>query len=92
MGSDLSPIPRQVLLTLRKRGPLTLDVLVGAVIGFGEEWSLDETSQAPAELRAKALRDQRVVALVNRNRDGLWFTDARGLWELPVGTFDLFEL
>jgi hypothetical protein len=92
MGADLSPIQRQVLLTLRKRGPLTLDLLTDAALGFGKEWSRDDIAQALAELQEKALRDQRVVPLVAQNSDGLWFTEARGLWELPVGVSDLYDL
>ena len=84
MGADLSPIQRQVLLTLRKRGPLALDALTDAAIGFGEEWSREEIEAALGELRTKMLRDQRVEALVRQNSDGLWVTEARGLWELPV--------
>jgi hypothetical protein len=84
-GVHVTPLQRQVLLTLRKNRALTLDTLVQAAIAFGPELSKAEVEDILAELHAVRLEDGVVVPLVHQDGDGRWSTDARGLWEVPVG-------
>jgi hypothetical protein len=89
---SVGPLQRRVLFGLRKRGPMALSTLVDDVNRQGLEWSTADVQEALDELGKVRLNDGTTVALVHHAGDGLWSTDARGLWELPRGSSEGMDL
>lgn len=85
-GVSVSPLQRDLLLLLRRSRAISFEKLVRQAESMSTEWTREEVSGALQELRAVRLNDGTVVALVHQAEDGLWSTDARGLWEVPFGS------
>jgi hypothetical protein len=83
----INPLQRAVLIALRRGGPLTIPALTAQAAMFRDGWTQKDVADTLAELKAVRLDDGTVAALVHETSDGLWSTDAPGLWEVPFATF-----
>lgn len=86
-GVSVSPLQRDVLVALRSKNGAKLEELASRARRYGTEWTVSEVESALSELAAIRLLDGTVVPLVHKDSDGCWSTDARGLWEVPFGSF-----
>jgi hypothetical protein len=91
-GVSVNPLQRQVLFALRKKGPLAFGALVETVSASGTEWTEADIEDALTDLKAARLNDGTTEPLVHQANDGMWSTDARGLWEVPRGSSDGSDL
>jgi hypothetical protein len=85
-GVSLNPLQCQVLIALRKDGPLAMNELFARVRSRGSTWTDEDVLATIEELKGVRLNDGSTAALVHCASDGRWSTDARGLWEVPFGS------